>query len=142
MTSTVTRTLQYAIVVSMAVISVPNNVDSRPLGRPYGSAVFFEFFEKNDSTVDSNKDGSVNRAEFEQRKKDEFSSKDKNGDQKLSREELSNISAATFSAVDKDGNSQITMTEINQVLKFENVDQNNDGSITPDEFTAFRESLR
>jgi len=130
------------IVVSIAIISFPNNLDSRSLGRPYGSELFMNFFEKNNSTVDSNKDGSVNRAEFEQRKIDKFSDKDKNGDQKLSREELGNVSAATFSAVDKDGNSQITMTEINQVLKFEIVDQNNDGSITPDEFEAFRKSLR
>ncbi len=90
----------------------------------------------------SGKDGSVNGAEFKQMKLDAFARKDTNGDQKLCREELSDVSEATFSAVDKDGDNQITETEFDQAVKFEYADQNNDGSISPDEFTAFRNSFR
>ena len=95
-----------------------------------------------ESLQGTGKDGSVNRAEFKQMKLDAFARKDKNGDQILSREELSDVSAATFSAVDKDGDNQITATEFDQAVKFENADQNHDGSISTDEFTAFRKSFR
>ena len=54
------------------------------------------------------------------------------------------MSAATFSAVDKDGDNLMSGFEFNQadISKFEAVDLNDDGSITFDEFVAFRKSLR
>ncbi len=94
--------------------------------------------------VDINKDGLVDRIEYRMKKMDVFYSRDKNRDRHLIREELSNMSAATFSAIDKDGDNLMSAFEFNQadISKFEAVDLNDDGSITFNEFVAFRKSLR
>ena len=122
------------IMVSFTIFSVPSSAGSESVA---DAKRIFEI-------VDINKDGLVDQIEYRLNKMDVFFSRDENRDRHLSREELSNMSAATFSAIDKDGDNLMSAFEFNQadIAKFEALDLNDDGSITFDEFVAFRKSLR
>ena len=80
MTYGTTSLARFTVLCSLVIFGMQGSVD----GRPYGSPLFMNFFgedvsgSKNDDdgpnqdfeSVDSDKDGFVNRAEFEQRKKE------------------------------------------------------------------------
>ena len=82
--------------------------------------------------TDANKDGQVDRGEFQGRLLYDFSSRDHDKDGFLTRSELPHVTAEDIRAADADSNGKLSAIEyMNQRLKeFEAADRNRDGVVT------------
>lgn len=85
--------------------------------------------------TDVNKDGYIDRQEYENRIIEIFQSADKDGDQRLSVPELGTINEKAFEQADTNKNKKLNKKEYIRFrfADFERVDQDNDNRITPRE---------
>lgn len=85
--------------------------------------------------TDVNKDGYIDRQEYENRIIEIFESADKDGDQRLSVPELGTINEKAFEQADTNQNKKLNKKEYIRFrfADFERVDQDNNNLITPRE---------
>ena len=83
-------------------------------------------------TTDANKDGQIDRGEFQGRVLSEFSSRDQDKDGFLTRDELPHLPVEAIRAADGDSDGRLSAIEyMNQRLKeYAAADQNRDGVLT------------
>jgi Ca2+-binding EF-hand superfamily protein len=89
--------------------------------------------------TDTNRDGQVDRAEYQSHVRDVFSSLDRDKDGVLTGSELPNVTAEAIRAADGDSDGKLTAIEyMNQRLKeFADADRNRDGVLTQAELEGY-----
>lgn len=95
------------------------------------------------STLDSDGNGEIDRAEWQTRKMAIFYMRDRNNDIVLSRDELPGLDGTRFAEADLNGDGVLSGYEFNQAAfaQFEKADRDGDGVISADEFRAFANAL-
>jgi Ca2+-binding EF-hand superfamily protein len=89
--------------------------------------------------TDTNKDGQIDRAEFQGRVLYEFSSRDQDKDGFLTQSELPHVTAEAVRAADGDSDGRLSAIEyMNQRLReFDAADRNRDGVLTQAEMAMY-----
>lgn len=106
--------------------------------------------QQNDSpfaTADINKDGKIDRAEYQRRMVEVFYFADKNKDGMVTIEELTvieTVDEAAFKKADKNGDGKLTLNEFvaYRVIQFDEADTNHDGVLTVEEVQAWEATRR
>ena len=95
------------------------------------------------STLDSDGNGEIDRAEWQTRKMAIFYMRDRNNDIALSRGELPGLDGTRFAEADLNGDGALSGYEFNQAAfaQFEKADRDGDGAISADEFRSFANAL-
>lgn len=93
--------------------------------------------------LDINNDGVIDNAEWRNRKMIVFYLLDRNSDIHLTPNEVPRMADSEVAAIDANGDGRISGYEFNQatVLQFESADKDANGTVTLEEFKAFREGL-
>lgn len=89
-------------------------------------------------SLDFDKDGSVDEAEFRSRRMYNFGHRDQNKDDVITKDEVPSFSQKIFDEIDTDGDGKITAFEFHQGTpnQFKALDLNGDNKITVDELDA------
>ena len=99
------------------------------------------------ATADINKDGKIDRAEYQRRMVEVFYFADKNKDGVVTIEEIAAIETvdeAAFKKADKNGDGKLTLNEFvtYRVIQFDEADTNHDGVLTLEEVEAWDAARR
>ncbi len=99
------------------------------------------------ATADLNKDGKIDRAEYQRRMVEVFYFADKNKDGVVTIEEIAAIETvdeAAFKKADKNGDGRLTLNEFvtYRVIQFDEADANHDGVLTLEEVEAWDAARR
>ncbi len=94
------------------------------------------------STSDLDKDGKIDRAEYQRRMVEVFYFADRNKDGVVTIEEIAAIETVdekAFKAADRDGNGKLSVNEFvaYRVIQFDEADANKDGVLTVEEVEAW-----
>ena len=94
------------------------------------------------ATSDLNKDGKIDRAEYQRRMVEVFYFADKNKDGVVTVEEIAAIETvdeAAFKKADKNGDGKLSLNEFvtYRVIQFDEADTNHDGVLTVEEVKAW-----
>ena len=94
------------------------------------------------STSDLDKDGKIDRAEYQRRMVEVFYFADRNKDGVVTIEEIAAIETVdekAFKAADRDGNGKLSVNEFvaYRVIQFDEADTNKDGVLTIEEVDAW-----
>lgn len=94
--------------------------------------------------ADTDKDGTISRAEFMARADQRFAKLDANGDGQLSGDELGGRGGNRLMAADTNKDGKISKAEYmaQAAERFAKLDANGDGKISPDEMKAAMERMR
>ena len=113
------RTL-VTLLAAVVLVGVSDTIAQTP-----GSAAAFQ-------ATDVNKDGQIDRSEYQGRLHSEFSARDQDKDGFLTRSELPDMTADHVRAADADSDGKLSAIEyMNQRLKeFDAADRNGDGGLT------------
>lgn len=98
--------------------------------------------ESDFAAADANKDGRVDRAEYEKRMMDVFYLADVNKDGVLEIEEVAVVERSVFERADTDNNDKVTLREfmIVRMADFDAADTNKDGALSKAEVDAWSAS--
>ncbi|MBL8668042.1 MAG: EF-hand domain-containing protein [Rhodospirillales bacterium] len=99
------------------------------------------------ATADLNKDGKIDRAEYQRRMVEVFYFADKNKDGVVTIEEIAAIETVdepAFKKADKNGDGKLTLNEFvtYRVIQFDEADTNHDGVLTLEEVEAWDAARR
>lgn len=94
------------------------------------------------ATTDLNKDGKIDRAEYQRRMVEVFYFADKNKDGVVTVEEIAvieTVDEAAFKKADKNGDGRLTVNEFvtYRMIQFDEADTNHDGVLTIEEVRAW-----
>lgn len=110
---------------------------------PAGAQAIEEWFV----TTDLNKDGKIDRAEYQRRMVEVFYFADKNKDGVVTIEEIAAIETVdevAFKKADKNGDGKLTLNEFvtYRVIQFDEADANHDGVLTLEEVESWDAARR
>jgi len=99
------------------------------------------------ATTDLNKDGKIDRSEYQRRMVEVFYFADKNKDGVVTIEEIAaieTVDTVAFKKADKNGDGKLTLNEFvaYRVIQFDEADANHDGVLTLDEVQAWDAARR